>query len=208
MMIRPGNRAVRRRHVFGAGGAVALVFALGACGGGAETPAVATAASPGAQSTASATAASGTVAAYVENQRQLAKCLREQGFDVPDPDAKGRIDLASMGGRTKADPKVLAAWEACKEFNQPIPEELQEREPPVTAEQLAHRREYAKCMRANGMPDWPDPNQDGSWPQGGAMGRELTPQEQAANIRALQICEPVLDGRPPTTPNPHASYRG
>jgi hypothetical protein len=37
---------------------------------------------------------------------------------------------------------------------------------------------------------------------------ELTPQEQAANLAALQICDPVLDGRPPTTPNPNDVPKG
>lgn len=195
------------RRAAGMGAAVAVVFALTACGGGADTPGVATAGSPGAPPAASATPAGGAIAKYVESQRGLAKCLREQGFDVPDPDSKGYIDLGpTMGGRKKADPKVRAAWEACKEFNVPVPDELEEREP-LTAEQVANAREYAKCMRANGMPDWPDPAADGSWPDG-ALGRELTPQEQAANIRALQICEPVLDGRPPTTPDPNRTGLG
>jgi hypothetical protein len=193
------------RRAVGIGAVVALAFTLAACGG-ADVPTVATAGSPGAQPTASATAVSGAVAEYVDNQRKLAKCFREHGMEVPDPDAKGRLDIsAGMGGRSKTDPGVLAAWEACKAFSQPVPEELQEREAPVTAEQLANRREYAKCMRANGMPRWPDPRADGSWPN---PPGELTPQEQAANVPALQICEPVLDGRPPTTPNPNATGLG
>jgi hypothetical protein len=192
-------------RALGPGVTLALVLMLGtACGGADEAPPVATA---GGASTSAAPGAD-AVAAYVENQRQLAKCLREQGFDVPDPDAKGRLDLgASMGGRNKADPKVLAAWKACEEFSVPVPAELQEPVEPVTPEQLANRREYAKCMRANGMPRWPDPRPDGSWPED-MMAGELTPQEQAANLAALQICEPVLDGRPPTTPNPNDLPKG
>ncbi|GAA4446039.1 hypothetical protein [Phytohabitans houttuyneae] len=187
------------------GAALALALAAtAACGGTAEAPPVATA---GGSST-SASPGGDAVAAYVENQRNLVKCFREQGFDVPDPDAQGRIDLGpAMGGRKKTDPKVRAAWEACKEFSVPVPAELQEKPEPVTAEQLANRREYAKCMRANGMPRWPDPRPDGSWPED-MLGGELTPQEQAANIAALQICDPVLDGRPPTTPNPNDVPKG
>ncbi|BCB76197.1 hypothetical protein Pflav_026070 [Phytohabitans flavus] len=127
---------------------------------------------------------------------------------MPDPDPSGRLDLGpAMGGRQKTDPKVLAAWKACEEFNVPMPAELQDRPEPLTPEQLANRREYAKCMRANGMPSWPDPHPDGSWPEDMLSG-ELTPQEQAANLAALQICEPVLDGRPPTTANPNEVPKG
>jgi hypothetical protein len=192
-------------RALGAGVTLALVLSLAtACGREAETPAVATA---GGAST-SASPGTGAVAAYVESQRQLARCLREEGFDVPDPDAQGRLDVgAAMGGRKKTDPKVLAAWKACEEFSVPVPDELQERAEPVTPEQLANRREYAKCMRANGMPRWPDPRPDGSWPEDVLPG-ELTPQEQAANMAALQICDPVLDGRPPTTPNPNDLPKG
>ncbi|TDB79475.1 hypothetical protein [Micromonospora sp. KC721] len=185
---------------------VALV--LSACGGAAEAPTVATAGGSSAQPTGSAGAVSGPVAQYVEGQRQWVNCLRKEGFDLPDPDAKGRVDLSAPDVPKKTDQKWRAAQEKCKGFSLPIPDELEEKGPPVTAEQIAHRREYAKCMRANGMPDWPDPGPDGEWPQAGSMSRELTPQEQALNIRALQICEPVLDGRPKTTANPNGAGRG
>lgn len=187
------------------GAALALALTTAACGGADDAPSVATA---GGGASTSASPPSDAVAAYVENQRNLAKCLREQGFDVADPDPKGQLDLsAAMGGRNKTDPKVQAAWEACEEFSVPVPAELERPVEPVTAEQLANRRAYAKCMRENGMPRWPDPLPDGSWPESG-VGAELTPQEQAANIAALQICDPVLDGRPPTTPNPNDLPQG
>lgn len=185
-----------------------MVLALSACGGAAEAPAVATAGGSSAQPSGSAGAVSGPVAQYVEGQRKWVNCLRTKGFDLPDPDAKGHVDMRAPGVPKKGDQKFLAALEKCKDFSLPMPEEIEEEGPPPTAEQIAQRREYAKCMRVNGMPDWPDPGPDGEWPQSGAMARELTPQEQSANIRALQICDPVLDGRPPTTPNPNATYQG
>ncbi|GAB2963473.1 hypothetical protein GCM10027280_60430 [Micromonospora polyrhachis] len=185
-----------------------LVLALSACGGDTDAQSVATAGGASAQPTGSAGAASGAAAQYVEAQRKWVDCLRKEGFEVPDPDAKGRVDLRAHGIPKKTDPKWREAQLKCKDFSLPVPEELQEKPPPMTAEQIANRREHAKCMRANGMPDWPDPGPDGEWPNEGGLARELTPQEQAANIRALQICEPVLDGRPKTTPNPNASHQG
>ncbi|MFV2103374.1 hypothetical protein [Micromonospora sp. LOL_024] len=184
-----------------------VALALSACGGAAEAPPVATAGGSSAQPTGSPSAVIGVVAQYVEGRRQWVKCLRKEGFDLPDPDAKGSVDIdLGVLGVSKTDPKWKAALTKCMDFLLPVPEELEEKVPPATAEQVAHRREYAKCMRANGMPDWPDPGPDGEWPGWGT--RELTPQEQTANIRALQICEPVLDGRPKTTPNPNATYPG
>ncbi|MEE6257832.1 hypothetical protein [Plantactinospora sonchi] len=204
-MIRP--RAPFRRLTATVGAVAVLAFGLPGCGAGEQTPSVATA--NGAEAAGSPGPASEDLAAYVEDRRNLARCFREQGFDVPDPDSKGQLDLRAIGGRNKAEPEVAAAWKACEEFGRmPVPEELEERPAPLTPEQLAQRREYARCMRDNGMPDWPDPGPDGSWPAGGALGRELTEQEQAANMRALQICEPVLDGRPPTTPDPNAVVNG
>ncbi|NBE85210.1 hypothetical protein [Micromonospora rubida] len=183
-----------------------VTLALSACGG-AEVPAVATADGSSAQPTGSAGAVSGPVAQYIEGQRQWVNCLRKEGFDLPDPDAKGHVDLSQFGGSRKTDPKWLAAQTKCKDFNLPFPGELEDKGPSLTAEQIGHRREYAKCMRANGSPDSPDPAPDGGWPEGG-MGVELTPQEQAAKLRAMQICAPVLDGRPKTTPNPKATFQG
>lgn len=196
----------RSRRLTAAVGTVAvLALGLPACGAEEQSPGVATANEAG---SAASPAAADNIAAYVEDRRQLARCFREQGFEVPDPDSKGQLDLRALGGRQKTSPKVRAAWEACAEFGQvPIPEELEERPAPLTPEQIAQRQEYARCMRSNGVPDWPDPGPDGSWPEGG-MGREQTEQEEAANLRALQICEPVLDGRPPTTPDPNAVPNG
>jgi hypothetical protein len=184
---------------------VGLVTASAGCGTG-DAPTVASAASPGAAASASTTA--DPVAQYVESQRAWVKCLREQGFsDVPDPDAKGQVDLGAHGGRAKTEPRWLAAQETCRQFNAEVPAELEAKLAPVTAEQLRWRRAYAACMRANGMPRWPDPGPDGQWPENMIEG-ELTAQEQANNIPALQICDPVLQGRPPTTPDPNNTGQG
>jgi hypothetical protein len=183
-----------------------LALASAGCADGTDPPTVASAASPGGSGPASASA--DPVARYVEARRAWVKCLRKQGFqDVPDPDAKGNVDLQAHGGRAKTDPRWLAAQEECKQFSMEVPAELEPKLPPLTAEQLAWRREYAKCMRANGMPRWPDPGPDGEWPENMIPG-ELTAQEQANNIPALQICDPVIQGRPPTTPDPRNTGAG
>lgn len=183
----------------------ALSVALTACDGSSDEPTVATAATG--QPAASGTPVSGSVAAYVEAQRKWVACMREQGFDLPDPDAKGRVELSGDDNRRfKADPKFLAAHETCKEFNVEVPAELEPKREPLTAQQIARLRDYSKCMRESGMPDYPDPDANGEIPEG--WGGELTPQEGAANIRALQICSPILDGRPKGTPNPAESAQG
>jgi hypothetical protein len=197
----PRSRWSPRLAVVGAG--AALVLALAGCGGAAEQPMVATAQSPGASPAAATSGPSGPVARYVAQQRDWVKCLREQGFDVPDPDARGQVDLRRPGAPSKTDPKWRATQQKCGSLlTLPVPTELEER-PKLTAQEIQHHREYARCMRENGLPDWPDPGPDGNWPerQPGAP----TEQEAAAMFRAGQICEPLLDGRPKGTPNPNAT---
>jgi len=189
-------------------GAAALILALAACGGEDQQPGVATAGGPAAQPSGS-TSATGLVAEYIEAQRQWVKCLRDQGFEVPDPDAKGRVDLRAPGVPKKTDPQWTDAQQKCAKYNIPVPEELEEKSV-WTPEQIAHRRVYARCMRENGVPDFPDPNPDGNWPQDNdnSGGPQLSDQQAAAHLRAGLICAPVLDGQPPTTPHPNLSARG
>ncbi|MEU8076647.1 hypothetical protein AB0B31_14470 [Catellatospora citrea] len=171
-----------------------LLLALAACGDTPAPPAVASAESPVAPTT---TTAQSALTRYVDAQRAWVGCLRKEGHNVPDPDAKGHVDLAAYLATAKipkTDAGFVAAQRACASLNATVPAELEPRQP-VTPQQLEYRRQYAKCMRDNGMPTWPDPGPDGEWPQDG-FGGELTPAEQEANMRALQICDPVLEGKP------------
>jgi hypothetical protein len=184
-----------------------LLLGLSACGSDPKQPAVATAQSQGA---ASPKSSANAVTQYVDAQRKWVGCLRQEGYNVPDPDAKGHVDLAAFFASAKlkkTDPGFLAAQKKCASLQTELPAELEPSQPPLTAEQLENRRKYSQCMRANGMPNWPDPDAKGDYPQD-ALGGELTKEQQEANIRALQICEPVLDGKPPTTPNPSQVAQG
>ncbi|GLH96544.1 hypothetical protein [Phytohabitans aurantiacus] len=136
---------------------------------------------------------------YVEAQRKWVACMRKQGFDLPDPDAKGQVDFRGLGdgGELKMNPKWSEAQNACREFNIDVSEEDLY---PLTAEQIANARAYSACRRANGRPDYPDPKPNGYMPED--WGRELTPAEEQADRRASAICAPVQDGLPP---NPNAT---
>lgn len=184
-----------------------VVLALAGCGGG-ESPGVATAATGGAKPTTSASAASNVVEEYVSGVRKYVQCMRDEGINLPDPDAKGRIDYSTVNrdGNMKRDPKFLSASTKCAGLQPEVPAELEDKGPPLTEEQIRYAREYAKCMRANGQPDFPDPGADGSWPR--TENQNPTEQEAQAMFRAGQICRPVLEGRPPTTPDPNATGVG
>lgn len=184
----------------------ALVLALAGCGGKADTPAVATA--DGAKPTVSASAANDVVAKYVAEVREFVRCMRNEGFNLPDPGPKGEIDYSSLGlgAGLKKDPKFMAAQQTCSHLLPPVPEELEDKGPPLTAEQIEYARRYAKCMRANGVPEFPDPGPDGHFGRGVDAG--ASEQKAQAMFRAEQICRPVLEGRPPTTPNPNETGLG
>jgi hypothetical protein len=185
-----------------------LALALAGCGGE-KAPEVASAA--GASGAPGAAATTDAVARYVEARRNWAKCLREQGFDIPDPDAKGQISFAETAEenrKLKADPKWRAAQEACKQFSTEVPPELEAPDEPLTAEQIANARKYSECRRANGSPDFPDPGPDGRMPESWGDGSELTPAEQEADNRSAQVCEPVHRGLPPASPDPDKKAQG
>lgn len=205
--MRQTNRGHHRRVALAiVGASVPLILYLSGCGSSADAPGVASARSG---STVAASPTMNVVAQYVDAQRKWVKCMREQGYDLPDPDAKGAVDLSAFAAQTKlakTDPKWIAANQKCQPLQQPAPDGLNS-QPPLTPEQIAARRNYAKCMRANGMPSWPDPGPDGQWPQS-FSGQQLSQAEQEANIRALQICDPVLDGKPPASFDPNQITQG
>jgi hypothetical protein len=186
-------------------GFVALTFAAGACGKPAAKPGVATAAKPSVA--ASPSPSSNAVAQYVEGQRQWVACMRKEGYDLPDPDAQGHVNVPMEIQRNKADPRYIAAQVKCQQYLLPMPDELYPKES-LSPQQVQWRRAYAKCMRENGVPTFPDPQADGSWPLHDDWQSKLTEQQTNKLFPAGQICEPLLEGRPSGSPNPHATGQG
>lgn len=87
---------------------------------------------------------------------KFAQCMRANGmswFKDPEPNQRG-IRIAVPPGQDKT--KVDAAMKACKEF---LPNGG---EPPkMDAAQIARAREMSRCMRENGVPNFPDPGPNG-----------------------------------------------
>jgi hypothetical protein len=86
--------------------------------------------------------------------REFAKCMRAAGVEMPDPGPDGMVGMPAMRADDKAGTtKMEAAMEKCREF---LPTGG---EPPkASAEDLAKARDYAKCIREHGLPDFPDPD--------------------------------------------------
>ncbi|MFI7213784.1 hypothetical protein [Micromonospora maritima] len=129
-----------------------LALALAGCGGADDDgPAVATAGGGGAKPSASA---AGATLSDSDRQLKFAQCMREQGINMPDPEAGGGPAFRFDEG---TDPqKIEKAMEQCRDL---LPNGGQA--PQLDDQQMEQLRNMAKCMRENGVPDFPDPGADG-----------------------------------------------
>jgi len=91
---------------------------------------------------------------------KFAECMRDNGVkEFPDPDASGALTIDAVANGSSLDTNSAAfkqAMSACKEL-----------EPPgftggkVTPQQRTVRLKFARCIRDNGVKDFPDPTPDG-----------------------------------------------
>ncbi len=162
-----------------AGAVLALVAGCG--GGGDDGDKVASISSPPSSgNTGDGKAADN--ASDEDKMRDFAKCMREHGIDMPDPqtnaDGKGTF---SMGGTREGmdEGKMKAANDACRKLL-PNGGEMK----PPTPEELDKMRKDAKCMRDHGV-DFPDPDPTG---KGGAISLDTATQDMAKFDEAAKAC--------------------
>jgi hypothetical protein len=135
-----------------------LGLGAAACGGSPDSGGVATLGGDGAgdrQTGGSGTARKDPQEAALE----FAKCMREHGVDMPDPevDSQGRIRVTVRAGRGQADPKKLnEAQQACGHLMGGGGDGPGRLDPKAQDAMLA----FAKCMREHGI-DMPDPTGNG-----------------------------------------------
>lgn len=105
--------------------------------------------------------------------RKFAGCMRDNGVDMPDPDADGGLAVTSGAVEAGTADEMDEAFEACKEF-------LPDGGEPVrtSPEDLEAQRAFAKCMRDQGM-DMPDPDPNGGMTAAGDVGDDLEAFEAA-----------------------------
>lgn len=178
----------RARMGFGAASLV-LALALTGCGGGGDTndgEVASVGKDPTGGKSSAAPGASSELAEYVEAKRKWVACLREDGLDAPDPDAKGNVDLGDAR-KAKQDPKFLAAQEKCQSLVVPVPDSLErEMQPELSAQEIARKKQYATCMQENGAPDFPDTDDKG-------FSREVAWDSTSAGAkRAQRACGEIL----------------
>jgi len=132
----------------------------------------------------------------------LVQCVRQHGAPgMPDvPVRNGHIVLPDENSVDQATQQnIPAARQACKAVEDRIPPSVLDdtagQPSGPTAADVPKLREFARCMRNNGEPDWPDPKADGSFP-GQDLREGKTPQFRAA----IEACRQYWDGPMRFTP--------
>jgi len=156
-----------------AGAAVAVLLA--GCGGGDNGNHVASVSSPN-PTTSPAPAGGGDAGSGddTDKQRAYAKCMRDNGFDMKDPDPNS---MDSVPAIKADDPKFTSANDKCKHLlpngGEPKPED---------PAQLDKQRKWAQCMREHGVDiKDPQPGQAMGLPDGG------DPKVQAAGKACASV---------------------
>lgn len=112
-------------------------------------------------------AVGGSGASHSNKLLQLSSCMRAHGVpDFPDPDARGGIELTPGSNVNPASPAFQSARKACAKL---VPMGLGGG--PVSSADRRAALAFAQCMRAHGVPNFPDPKGGGimiNAPGGGA----------------------------------------
>ena len=145
---------------------VAMVALLAACGSNAPAK------------------TSSNSASKVEKAVKFAECMRDNGVsEFPDPNASGDFAYGIKAG-SSLDPSSTAWKQAISACNNLEPAGLIPTH--FTTQQIAARLKFAQCIRANGVPDFPDPTNSG--PLINVKNGQSNPGIQAA----LQKCRSLL----------------
>jgi hypothetical protein len=97
----------------------------------------------------------GAVVTQTANSQAVAfsRCMRAHGVpDFPDPASRGGVPKVTPQQVGVSDARFRAAQAACASLRQPAPA----RKPQIMTGLL----NFARCMRAHGIPNWPDPSTD------------------------------------------------
>jgi hypothetical protein len=134
---------------------LALALTVAACGGGGKANGVA--------SLSGANKPTATTSPGGGNDRQMAlafaRCMRQHGIDLPDPQFNGNVTSQKFTGRPGSkgpdDPKFKAAQQACNKY---LPNGGQPTRP--NPQQQQQMLAFARCMRQHGI-NVPDPKPGG-----------------------------------------------
>lgn len=115
--------------------------------------------------------------------RAYAKCMRENGVDMPDPNGDGVISAPALKVGSPESKKAEAAAEKCRTL---LPAGGGAEPPKMSPEDLEKMRALSRCMRENGVPSYPDPD-----PETGAVSLSETGIDGEAMTKAAKKCQGV-----------------
>jgi hypothetical protein len=131
--------------------------------------------------------------------REAAQCMRTHGIaDFPDPtvDGQGRLALPDNAQAEHVKQEMAAnpdAERACQPILDRLPAAArgEHSDGPVSQEDMANLLKFAQCVRQNGVPEWPDPKPDGTFP---LSGTPLATEGKSPRLRAAwQACKQYWD---------------
>ncbi|HKT45230.1 MAG TPA: hypothetical protein VJQ85_10545 [Gaiellaceae bacterium] len=147
--------------------AAALVLLAAACGGG----------------SAKSGASTGTLA--------FARCMRSNGVPrYPDPNAQGRLAKESLAQLGVSGSRFQSADSACRHL---LPNGGSAPSPAQEQQVRALSLRFSQCVRANGVPGFPDPDSTGRIPDPASVGIDQgSPKFEAANSACGRFRPPYM----------------
>jgi hypothetical protein len=139
--------------------------------------------------------------------RELAQCFRDHGYPgFPDPVVKddGTVEPFSEEVERNIDRLEATLRQHCEHIFNRLPASVREGsggnpdEAPYTPAQVDQLRRFAQCMREHGMPEWPDPKADGTFPIPETVARE---GKSRRLLNAMGSCRDL-------NPDPKGGVRG
>ena len=176
---------MRPAHLWAAA-AVALGVTLAACSGGSKSPTVSAVGSPSTTTTAAAAGGPGkSGVSPLAEAVAYSQCIRSHGVpNFPDP---VQTPSGGYGYRTAGiDPNSAAfqgALRACKALPSPWNSTGEE----LSAAQQQAWLNWAQCIRAHGVPDFPDPTFSGSEVHDSGVGSNSAQLQSAMDACKSQI---------------------
>ena len=155
-----------------AAGLAAVAVLAGACSASPASPGVASAPSTSASASPSASSSQAGPLAF-------AACMRSHGVpNFPDPNSNGGTEITPSMGINTHSPSFINARNTCARL-------IGGGTSASSPQNLAQELKFSKCMRAHGVPNFPDPSSDGAI-TGSAKG--INPQSPTF-VSAQRTCQ-------------------
>jgi hypothetical protein len=175
------------------------VFSLLAagCGGGSPGSHVAQIGTTATHSNAAAAAPASGQGSRLQQLLAFSRCMRSNGVQgFPDPTSSGVIPKVSLQQVGVSAPQIAAAQAACRNL---LPSGPASPAQARLAQAWNTSATFAHCMRAHGIPNWPDPTPDAvhsGQPTFNLQSARIDPNSPLLTSK-IHACEPLLHGFSP-----------